>query len=76
VSAPFAVGVAALILPVLGVRRRIRAEKRTELKALRARINADREAILAVVPAWSPGANSCALMHAASRYSQLVGECG
>jgi hypothetical protein len=41
-----AVAIAALILPVRGVRSRVRDEKRAQLVTLRSRINADRAAIL------------------------------
>ena len=44
------VGVAALLLPVLGVRRRIRDEKLAQLQTLRGRIDADREVVLAGAP--------------------------
>lgn len=45
-----AIGVTALLLPLLGVRRRIRLEKRAQLGALRAQIDADRAAALAEGP--------------------------
>lgn len=41
------IGVAALLLPVTGLRQRVRAEKRSQLRALRAGLDADRAAVLA-----------------------------
>ena len=49
-TALFGVGVAALVLPVVGVRGRIREEKHAQLATLRSRINADRQTILAGGP--------------------------
>jgi hypothetical protein len=46
VAAFSVVAIIALILPVRGVRGRIRDEKRAQLATLRSQINADREAIL------------------------------
>lgn len=54
IVAMLAVAVTALVLPVTGVRARIRAEKKTQLATLRERINADREAVLH----GGPGADS------------------
>ena len=50
VAAMLGVGAAALITPVVGVRQRIRAEKHAQLAAVRARIDADRAAVLAGTP--------------------------
>jgi hypothetical protein len=47
VTALLCVGAAALVLPVLGPRQRIRAEKRAQLLALRRRLDAARAEVLA-----------------------------
>jgi hypothetical protein len=50
------IGVAALLLPVTGLRARVRAEKLGQLRALRAGLDADRAAVLA----RGPGADAAA----------------
>lgn len=49
-AAMLAVALAALLLPVTGVRSRIRAEKQAQLTTLRARINRDRVAVMSGGP--------------------------